>query len=172
MFERANPSSLKTKSVIDQNTPYLFNRLAKQKNVDIITSIGPTLIGLSDKAKIIILMNLSTPALENAVRDNPFMVYSQISRVEYDEDFRIVVDILNEAGILHFEIKSILKQYTQIQNNIDQWWRGKKTMRAIKVLKDSQVSYKPIEKLPESIAKIAGINNTNLMTGKLRNGEI
>ena len=26
------------------------------------------------------------------------------------------------------------------------------------MLKDSQVSYKPIEKLPESIAEIAGIN--------------
>ena len=86
MFERANPSSLKPSQSLIKNAPYLFNRLAMQKNVHIIM-IGPTLIGLSDKAKIIILMNLSTPALENAVRDNPFMVYSQVSRTEYDEDF-------------------------------------------------------------------------------------
>ena len=161
------PVHLKPSQSLIKNAPYLFNRLAMQKNVHIITSIGPTLIGLSDKAKIIILMNLSTPALENAVRDNPFMVYSQVSRTEYDEDFRIVVDTLNEAGILHFGVEGILKQYAQIQNNIDRWWRHKKTMRAIKMLKDSQVSYKPIEKLPESIAEIAGINNRSLVTEKI-----
>lgn len=85
------------------------------------------------KCKIFISTYNATTFLETLSFNVPTIIYWDPEYWELRDEAIPFFRILEEVGILHFNVKSAVSKLLEILNNVDQWWFQENTQNAIKL---------------------------------------
>jgi putative transferase (TIGR04331 family) len=128
-------AKVKIKLMHHKNSDSLKRIWEKKYNKNIILNKKNYKGSVFKNFKIVIIDNYSTPLFELLYISHPFIIINDSKLIEYNKDFREIVQKLNQLGIL-FKSETKAAQFINSNyQNIDLWWKKiikKKKFRQIK----------------------------------------
>ena len=126
---------VKIKLMHHKNSDSLKRIWEKRYNKNIILNKNNYKGSVFKNFKIVIIDNYSTPLFELLYISHPFIIINDSKLIEYNKDFREIVQKLNEIGVLFKSEIQAAQFINSNYQNIDLWWKKiikKKQFRQIK----------------------------------------
>ena len=107
-------------------------------------------------AKLIICTTLGTSEIEQFYSMIPTMIFLDLKIVHLRQSMIPVFKLLEQAGVVHYSIESLVNHITSVWDDVDSWWNMPKTQNAV-----SDFQSKFAQQIPDGLRFIVNEIATN-----------